>query len=280
MNTQTGVLNGFPTAAYNYTFTVYASDSEATPESGTVSVTLQVLGFTTATTLPTAGATSTAYATTFTAAGGSGTYSYSIAQSQPAGRRFERSRFVRHAHRRRQLQLRRTGIGWHRSRRVIHLHSQRHRSGDSAQSQRRRVDLWRNRKRLPASPHRLRRHSALYLDYHRRSASSRTDSGQFDRLDLGHALRGPQRHVYRSGRRQHQYQSLRDLHAGRHESVPDADWPSLRRRNRRYQLSRTGAHRFRWYGALHVCPRLRFPAARSHAGERPDRRHTNNRRQL
>ncbi|HYA18576.1 MAG TPA: FG-GAP-like repeat-containing protein [Bryobacteraceae bacterium] len=80
LNAQTGALSGTPPAAGNFTFTLKVTDSAAA--SATQSVTVEVLGITTASPLP-AAVVGTAYSESFTATGGSGTDTFSLTGSLP-----------------------------------------------------------------------------------------------------------------------------------------------------------------------------------------------------
>jgi uncharacterized protein (TIGR03437 family) len=83
LNASSGALAGSPAQPGNYTFTVQVSDAETPAAATSITVTLRVLGLTTPAALPN-GSTTAAYSQTFSAAGGTGSYTFS-SPNLPAG---------------------------------------------------------------------------------------------------------------------------------------------------------------------------------------------------
>ncbi len=86
LNAVSGALTGSPSQPGNYSFTAQVSDSQTPPATASLSISLQVLGFTTPAGLP-AGATTATYSQTFSAAGGTPPYTFS-SPNLPAGLAF------------------------------------------------------------------------------------------------------------------------------------------------------------------------------------------------
>ncbi len=82
LNSVSGALTGTPAAPGNSKITVTVTDSEIPNQTTSAAATIQVLGITTSSSLP-AARVGGAYSQTFTALGGSGTYSFSSANTPP-----------------------------------------------------------------------------------------------------------------------------------------------------------------------------------------------------